>query len=197
MARIPLKIQGITDITAMKDNSLIVMTDVNGQRQLSIVCDRYMRHEFASRYRMKMQTENADKATADNSAKNNLKTALPETLGTLIKDIAGLQLEVVIVNVFDGQYVAVIEDKTSGLSLPIDVTAGALMCYANDMPLCIEESLWAKQSVPYLGRKAQGVALPLNTLTLDMLKQALDKCIKEERYELAKQLKEEIDRRDK
>lgn len=197
MARIQLKIQGITDITAMKDNSLIVMTDVNEQRQLSIVCDRYMRHEFASRYRMKMQTENADKATADNSVKTNLKTALPETLGTIIKDIAGLQLEVVIVNVFDGQYIAVIEDKTSGLSLPIDVAAGALMCYANDLQLCIEESLWARQSVPYLGRKAQGVALPLNTLTLDMLKQALDKCIKEERYELAKQLKEEIDRRDK
>lgn len=193
MARISLKIQGITDITAMKDSSLVVMTDENEQRQLSLVCDKYMRHEFALRYRQKMQTEKVE----NDSSKESLKMALPETMGAVIKDIAGLQLEVVIVNVFDGQYVAVIEDKSSGLSLPIDVAAGALMCYANDIPLCIEESLWAKQSVPYLGRDAQGVALPLNTLTLDMLKQALDKCIKEEKYELAKQLKEEIDRRDK
>lgn len=193
MSRIPLKIQGITDITALKDSSLIIITDDNESRQISVVCDSYARHEFAIRYRQRLRKEKAEQE--DNG---NLKMALPETLGTIIKDIAGLQLEVVIVNIFDGQYVAVIEDKASGLSVPINITDGILLCYANeDIKLYIESSLWARQSVPYLGKNAQGVALPLNTLTIEMLQQALDKCIKEERYELAKQLKEEIERRGK
>jgi len=193
MSRIPLKIQGITDITAIKDKSLIIITDNNETRQLSIVCDGYVRHEMAIRYKLRKNEYNVDA-----EKKEQIKKKLPEIFGNIITNIAGLELEVVIVSVYDGQYTAIIEERSSGLAMPIDITDGALICYANDnIQLCIEESLWTKQSVPYLGNSAPGIALPLNTLTMDMLKQALDKCIKEERYELAKHLKDEIDRREK
>ena len=46
-----------------------------------------------------------------------------------------------------------------------------------------------------MGQDARGVAMPLNTLSMEMLEQALQRSIEEERYELAKQLKDEINRR--
>lgn len=191
MSRIPLKIQGVTDISATHNISLLIITDKEEQRQLTVVCDEIMRHEFGIR-RGKYIGDNEERA----KVAEVLKNTLPETVTAIIKYMTDLQLAVVIVSVFDGQYRAVIEDANTGTAFPIHVSDGALLCYADPhIPLYIEESLWIRQSVPYLGPNASGVAMPLNTLSMEMLEQALQKSIKEEKYELAKQLKEEIDRR--
>ena len=191
MSRIPLKIQGVTDISATHNISLLIITDKEEQRQLTVVCDEIMRHEFGIR-RGKYIGDNEERAKVTEVLKNTL----PETVTAIIKYMTDLQLAVVIVSVFDGQYRAVIEDANTGTAFPIHVSDGALLCYADPhIPLYIEESLWIRQSVPYLGPNASGVAMPLNTLSMEMLEQALQKSIKEEKYELAKQLKEEIDRR--
>lgn len=191
MSRIPLKIQGVTDISATRNASLLIITDKEEQRQLTVVCDEIMRHEFGIR-RGKYIGDKAEKA----KVAEILRTTLPETLAAIIKYMTDLQLAVIIVNVFDGQYRAVIEDSNTGTAFPIRVSDGALLCYADPhIPLYIEESLWIRQSVPYLGHDARGVAMPLNTLSMEMLEQALQKSIEEEKYELAKQLKEEMDRR--
>ena len=191
MSRIPLKIQGVTDISATHNISLLIITDKEEQRHLTVVCDEIMRHEFGIR-RGKYIGDNEERA----KVAEVLKNTLPETVTAIIKYMTDLQLAVVIVSVFDGQYRAVIEDANTGTAFPIHVSDGALLCYADPhIPLYIEESLWIRQSVPYLGPNASGVAMPLNTLSMEMLEQALQKSIKEEKYELAKQLKEEIDRR--
>ena len=62
------------------------------------------------------------------------------------------------------------------------------------VPLTVGEQLWINQSVPYKA-DGKGVAIPINSLTLPMLKSALQTAIDEERYEDAKALKAEIDRR--
>ena len=191
MSRIQLKIQGVTDITATHAASLLILTDVAEQRQLSIVCDEIMRHEFGIR-RGKYHGE---KETRQEVAEI-MKYTLPETMSAIIKYMTDLQLSVVIVSLYDGQYRAVIEDRKTGTAFPIRVSDGALLCYADaHIPLYIEESLWERQSVPYMGQDARGVAMPLNTLSMEMLEQALQRSIEEERYELAKQLKDEINRR--
>ncbi len=192
MSRIPLKIQGVTDITATNTASLLIITDMEEQRQLSVVCNEIMRHEFGIR-RGKYTGNKINREQTEEM----LKVALPETISAIIKYMTDLQLAVVIVSVYDGQYRAVIEDVNTGTAFPIRISDGALLCYADThIPLYIEASLWERQSVPYLGQEARGIAMPLNTLSIEMLEQALKKSIEEEKYELAKQLKDEIDRRE-
>lgn len=192
MSRVHLKIQGVTDISASHTASLLIITDTDETRQICVVCDEIMRHEFGIRRGKYWGTAESKALVME-----TLKYTLPETMSTIIKHLTDIQLAVVIVSIYDGQYRAVIEDTKSGSAFPIRVSDGALLCYADRrIPLYIERSLWNRQSVPYLGENARGVAMPLNTLTIEMLEEALQKSIDEERYELAKQLKEEIDRRE-
>jgi hypothetical protein len=191
MSRIPLIVQGLTDISDAHDTSLLILTDKEGQRQISIVCSGAIREAFAMR-RMKY----CDDAAARAKHIEDMRDCLPETLSALIKYLTDMELSVIIVNVFNGEYNALIEDKKTGTSLPIRVAEGALLSYADPhIPLYIEQSLWQRQSVPYMGENARGIAMPLNTLSMEMLNNALQKCIEEENYELAQQLKLEIDRR--
>ena len=192
MSRIQLKIQGVTDVAAMPSTSLIIITDTEERRQIASVCDEHMRREFAIRYPKYNGNESEKKKTIE-----KFMTAMPETVCTIFKMLTDLELSVVIVGIHDGQYRAMIEDANNGYSLLIDINGALLLCYAAALPLYIEETVWIRQSVPYLGTRAQGVALSLNALSKEMLKEALDRCIKDERYEMAKQLKDEINRREK
>lgn len=193
MARIQLKIQGVADICSTHKASLIIITDLEEQHQISVVCDEVTRHGFI--IRRGKYTDNKEHAA---KVTETLAMALPETFSAIIKQITNIKLAVVILSIYDGQYQALIEDQITGQAFPIRISEGVLLCYADQsIPLFIEESLWLRQSVPYMGDQAQGVAMPLNTLNVEMLKQALQKSIDEEKYELAKLLKEEIDRRQK
>lgn len=191
MARIQLKIQGVTELSADHSTALIVITDKEERRQLAVVCNEVMRYEFGIRWGKYSPNDALKAKSAD-----VLQYALPETLSAIIRHMTDLQLAVVIVSVFDGQYRAIVEDQRTGTAFPIRVSDGALLSYADpSIPLFIEESLWERQSVPYLGENSKGIAMPLNTLSMDMLKAALKKCIEEERYEMAQEVKKEIERR--
>lgn len=58
----------------------------------------------------------------------------------------------------------------------------------------MEEKLFIRQGVPYESGKSK-VALPLNALTSEMLEDALRKAIENENYELASNLRDELNRR--
>ena len=60
----------------------------------------------------------------------------------------------------------------------------------------MEESLFKRQSVDYHANKNK-IALPVNVLSMEMLRHALDKAIEEENYELASMLRDEIRHRKK
>jgi hypothetical protein len=51
-----------------------------------------------------------------------------------------------------------------------------------------------KQSVDFY-EKAKGLSIPVNTISDEMLQSALDKAIKDENYEMASHLRDEINRR--
>ena len=189
--RIPLKVQGVTDVNTENIFSLLIVTDIKEERQLAIMVDSNMRYEFALRRGKYVGDDNHRKNAAE-----VLSLMLPETLCAIIKYMTQLELSVIIVNIYDGEYRAVLEDKNTGTTFPIRVSDGILLAYADShIPLYIEETLWKNQSTKYLGEKAKGISLPLNTLTTEMLKDAMQKCIDEEKYEVAEQLKKELDRR--
>lgn len=191
MARIPLKVQGVTDICASQESSLLIITDKEEKYQLTIVVDAYMRYNFAIR---------RGKYTGTTEKRRNvtelLETTLPETLSAIITYMTNMELRVVIVGIHDGQYRAIIEDKTTQTAFPIRVSDGVLLSYADpNVPLYIEENLWNHQRTAYNGPDAKGIAMPLNTLSVDMLRDAMQKSIDEEQYEIAEQIKLELERR--
>ena len=189
--RIKLKVQGVTDIIANRSASLLILTDEDEKRQMTIIVDEIMRHEFAIR-RGKYVGTLEQRANAI----DGLQHCLPETVSALLKYLTNVELCVVIVSIFDGQYRALIEDRRTGTAFPIRVSDGILLAYADPhVPLYVEESLWDAQSTPYMGENPKGISLPLNTLSVPMLKQILNKCIDDERYETAQQIKEELSRR--
>lgn len=191
MSRIRLKVQGVTDISANLDSSLLILTDEAEKRQLTVICDAAMRFQFAIRRGRHVGSKEARQHAAE-----FLQYALPEAVASLIKYLTNLELCVVIVNIFDGQYRAVLEDQRTGTAIPIRVSDGALLSYADQhIPLYCEESIWQMQSMPYAGENAPGISMPLNTLTIPMLQKALDDCIEQENYEMAQKIKEEMERR--
>lgn len=192
MSRIGLKVQGVSDLTALENTSLLIVTDLNETRQVTMLCDRIERHEFGIRRGKFVGSEEQKKRVAE-----ELQMRLPETLISIVKYLTSLQLCVVITSVYKGKYVAVLEDTITGTAVPINALDGVLLSYADiHIPLYIEESLWKRQSVPFRGDNASGVAIPLNTLSVSMLHAAMEKCIEDEQYEMAQQLKEELKRRE-
>lgn len=189
--RVPLKIQGVTDVNSENMFSLLIVTDIKEERQMAIMVDPSMRHEFALR-RGKYVGNDVQRKNATEM----LSLMLPETLCSIIKYMTQLELSVIIVNIFDGEYKAILEDQKTGTTFPIRISDGILLAYADPhIPLYIEETLWKNQSTKYMGENARGISLPLNTLTTEMLKDAMQKCIDDEKYEIAEQLKKELERR--
>ena len=168
-----------------------VLTDEEEKRQLTIVVDAVMRHEISIR-----RGKYVGNLEQRSSAINALQHCLPETLSAAIKYLTNMELCVVIVSIVDGQYCAILEDQRTGTAFPIRVSDGVLLSYADPhIPLYIEKSLWEVQSTKYMGVDAKGISLPLNTLSKSMLQKAMQKCIDDENYEAAQQIKEELSRR--
>ncbi len=173
--------------------SLLILTDEDENRQLTITVDEVMRHEIALR-----RGKYVGSLQHRTHAINFLQYCLPETLSAAIKYLTNIEFCVVIVNIFDGQYSAILEDTRTGTAFPIRVSDGVLLAYADPhVPLYVEKSLWDVQSTKYMGENARGISLPLNTLSVPMLKMAMQQCIDEEKYEAAQQIKEELDRRNR
>jgi bifunctional DNase/RNase len=189
--RIKLIVQGVTDIVSNNVASLLILTDEEEKRQLTIVVDAVTRHEISIR-----RGKYVGNLEQRSSAINAMKRCLPETLSAAIKYLTNMELCVVIVSIVDGQYCAVLEDMRTGTAFPIRVSDGILLSYADPhVPLYIEKSLWEVQSTKYMGVDAKGISLPLNTLSKSMLQKAMQKCIDDENYEAAQQIKEELSRR--
>ena len=58
----------------------------------------------------------------------------------------------------------------------------------------MDEGLFARQSTVY-DRESTGVPLPVNTINDEMLQRALEKAVKNENYEMASHLRDELNRR--
>ncbi len=171
----------------LSDNSpvsLLVLTDEDEKKQMSVMCNDVMRWEFGVR-RGKYTGNDEERCHVTET----LSKSLPETLAAMIHTYTDLQLAVVIVSVYDGEYQTVLTDEKSGVAMPIKVSEGALLCYADpSIPLYIERSLWEHQCSDYTGVENTSIAIPLNTLPLSMLKAAMKKSISEENYEMAQKV---------
>ena len=179
MARIKLFLQQATGVVGEEKEGLLILTDSFQERQLAVPCNSRMYDEF----RLRM-----------NNPKH--KAELSDVLFKVIKWQTELSLELVIVSVDDGHYSAVLSNTDSLEQVPIDGAEAVLLNYISKdkIPLFIDEKLFLKQSSVY-DMKAKGVSLPVNTLSSSMLRKALERAIAAENYELASQLRDELNKR--
>lgn len=179
MARIKLFLQQATEVVGEEKEGLLILTDSFQERQLAVPCNSRMYDEF--RLRMNNPKHQAE---------------LSDVLFKVIKWQTELSLELVIVSVDDGHYSAVLSNTDSLEQVPIDGAEAVLLNYISKdkIPLFIDEKLFLKQSSVY-DMKAKGVSLPVNTLSSSMLRKALERAIAAENYELASQLRDELNKR--
>ncbi|MBQ7421897.1 MAG: bifunctional nuclease family protein [Prevotella sp.] len=178
MNKIRLVFRGISEIIGGLELGLLVLTDQTETRQITVVCDRQMEYQFGLRLG---NAPIADKL-------------LPEVLCQAIKLMGPMDFEVLIKDIVNGQYQAVLVNRSTFDMIPIRVSDAVLLSYISRIPIYIEQGLMMRQSVPFDGN-AQGMSIPVNALNDEMLQQALDKAVEEENYELASHLRDEIKRR--
>ena len=105
-----------------------------------------------------------------------------------------LAFSVDVTDIIEGQYRALLVDVETQEPVSLRMSDAVLLSYIAKLPIWIDAQLMEKQSVPY-DREARGVAIPVNTISTEMLQNALDKAVEEEKYELASHLRDELRRR--
>lgn len=171
MKRTLLRYDSLHQVTGASDLWVIVLTDEERQNAISVVCDA----DIAVQLKVRI------------NAPEISKILLPEALVQLLPST----YEMLIVGIYDGQYQVMLMDTQNGESVRLRMSDAILMSIISKTPLYIEDGLMKRQSYPREDF-TKGVAIPINTMGMDYLKQALDKAVEEEDYELASHLRDEI-----
>lgn len=178
MNKIKLIYKGVSEIVGKNAPALIILTDVAETRQVTVMCDHHMEREFG--YRLAKDKDNEKR--------------IPEVLTQIIPELRNSQYEILIHSIVDGEYRAALVNKQDISMVPMRVADAILLATVGKWNIFMEEKLLMRQSVPYKEGE-RGMAMPINTLSKDMLQKALDAAIADEDYELASQIRDEINRR--
>lgn len=177
--QIKLQAIGVSEIVGGHGMSLLMLTDEKRERLLAVVCDHLTGREIVLRVaRAPMLTRR-----------------LPEVLAAKC-GITADDYEIIIYDVYDGEYKTVLHHKYLDTNEPIRVSDGILLALIAKLDVWMDDAFFHKQSVPY-DPESHGMAIPINTLSTKMLQGALQKAIDDENYEMASQLRDELKRRSK
>ncbi len=178
MNKVPLHFMSHIQFAGVENVGLLILVDEEEQRQLAIPCDEAMLHQVMLR--------------KSHVAERNLM--LPEVLWQVLSSQTDMRFEILINDLIDEQYRAILYNIETLEPVAIRACDAVLLSYIGKIPLFIEERLMMKQSVPYY-RETKNVYMPINVVSNNMLKEALDKAVKDENYELASHLRDEMLRR--
>ena len=172
MSKVQLIYTGVSQIVGGPELGLLILSDLSHIRQVAIVCDSRMEYELS------------------------LRAAGTSLTERLLPEVTGEHYEVLFNSIIDGQYKALLVDKDDLTLTPIRASDAVLLAQVAKLDIFMEESLFKRQSVDYHANKNK-IALPVNALSMEMLRHALDKAIEEENYELASMLRDEMRHRKK
>ena len=173
MRRTLLRFERLQQIVGGEGMAVIILTDMERKNAVSVVCDEPMSQQIQMRV----------------SNPKLCKNMLPETLLSLLTS----SYEMMICGLFEGQYQVVLMDDIGNL-VRLRMSDAVLLSLMSDIPLYIENGLMERQCYPY-DEKADSIAIPINTMDLPRLNMAMEKAVEDENYELASQLRDEINRR--
>lgn len=177
MNKVKLIFKNVSEIVGSDEVGLLILSDEGETHQIAIPCDKNMIYQFSLRI-------------SDIPIHEAL---LPEVLVQILKQ-TNLQYEILIEDIIDGQYRTLLVNIDALKSISLRASDAILLSYISTIPLYIEKGLMEKQSVTY-EKSAKGISIPVNSLNLEMLEKAIRKAVKDEKYELASFLRDEIKRR--
>ena len=162
--------------------AVIVMSDPQCRRALSVVCDSAMTQQVMLR----------EKHVPESSH------MLPEVLLEMIfgDGYCASDFEMMVYDVVEGKYLVTLLNKQTLQMRTIRMSDAILLSMLSDIPLYIDEILMRRQYSDYVPN-SPGISIPINTIDLDRLNLELAKAIEAEDYRLASHLHEEIQKRNK
>lgn len=175
MNKILLKFESIQQVVGAEDMAVIIMTDPNRQKALSVVCDVDMMRQLQMRLK---------------GPRDLKRTLLPEVLSRMLDST----YELLVLSIYNGQYQVLLMDMNSGHTERVRMSDAVLLSIISKIPLYIEESLMKQQCFTF-DESSEGVSIPINVMDVPKLKLALDHAVEVEDYELASQIRDEIKRR--
>lgn len=180
MNRLQLVYKSIGEIVGSEELAVITLTDTAEQRAINFVCDH------VTKYQLQMHT------LQDGSCYNHL----PEVLLSMLNDyVKSAKMEMTIYDIKDGQYQVTLMNVDTFSIRKIRMSDAVLLSMISDVPLYIDEALMERQCIPFQEANTR-ISIPINTLDIDKLKEALDKAVDEENYRLASVIKDELSRRE-
>lgn len=178
MGLVRLYFKGVSEIVASEDVGLLTLADEERTRQLSILCDA------ATVYQFGLRIKDAEV----------VPMLAPEVLWKVISRNLDLRYQIIINDLDDGQYKTLLYMPDILQAIPVRASDGVLIAYISGMPIFIEERLLQRQGIPYSDSET-GISVPVNVISNDMLRKALEKAVDEEDYEKASQIRDELRRR--
>ncbi len=176
---IQLFYRGLSEIIGSEEVGLISLTDRQKERQIVVVCDKQTVHQFHLRM----------------AGVPTTRKLMPEALlDTLKRDTGEQPYNITISSLLNGIYKTHLCNAQTGQKTEIRASDGVLLAFIGNLPIYIDEELFARQSVSFAPH-ANGLSLPINAISEDMLHDALKTAIDKENYELAEQLNSELKRR--
>ncbi len=177
-SKIKLKFNNVSEIVGNERFGLLTLTDEAETMELLIPCDREMKEQFGLRLAHLPIT----------------KALLPEVLWQMVRANTDAGFELIIDDIIDGHYRVLLYNTLTLEPMKVRASDAVLLSLISDIPIYIETSLMARQGTPF-NKNATGASLPINILDNKMIEDALAKAIKDENYELASRISEEIKRR--
>jgi hypothetical protein len=175
MRRIRLRFESIQQVAGNQELAVILLTDEERKRVLSVVCDDTMTRQILLRLQ----------------SPQRCSTMLPESLVAMLGEDT---LDMMVYGLHDGQYQVVLANGSFQRHHRIRLSDAVLLSLIAGFPLYIEEHLMNIQSTPF-DEQATGISIPINTMDVTRLNLAMQKAIDEENYELASKLRDELNRR--
>lgn len=177
--RTRLYFKSVADIVGGNGIGVITLTDASELRAITVVCDAAMKYQVGLR-------------STDWRKREKL---LPEVLLSMLSAVADLSsFEMNIYTVVEGEYKVTLLDADSLHMSKIRLSDAVLLARISEIPLYIDDELFSRQGAPYNG-DSNRMAIPINTLPTDKLKEELQKAIEREDYRLAAVLNGELGQR--
>ncbi len=178
--QVKLKLLSIAEIMGNSEVGIITLVDEEEKHIMAMVCDVQMKQELHLRL----------------SRNKVCNTMLPEILVNVLKTQVGYNFEIVINDIVDGEYRAMLVNTDTGQPLSMRASDAVLLHLISKAPLYVSTTLFRRQAMPYIPG-SPSMALPFNVLTDKMLQEAMDYAVEHENYEMASKFRDELKKRGK
>ena len=175
---IKLFFKGVSQVVGSSEVSLLVLVNEEENRQLAILSDKLIWQQL----QMRVQNKHI-----------NWDIRMPEVFAQLLSQ-SEAKFELNILGFTEGIYHASIVNVESGEAVPVKCSDGIFIAMVSHMPIYVDKDLLKRQGSSF-SATSQKIALPINAIPDTLIQKSLDEAIRDENYELASNLRDELRKR--